>query len=376
MCAKMGPLALIGFTIASFFWMRGAAAHLDAQRVSLSQLFLGADVVVIGRIESLAERRFVLDETPTLKPVVSARVLTQYKGSAATFVEFFQEGHGHAHYVVGDTAVLFLETLGRGHVLAELGKAAGVDYVSGQVRNTEHRIEPGELPDYDGILSAYAALGSATTVAAAQRAQQIKGLILRMLESSSTGIVESGLLDWEYAGSGVQLTQAEVAELLSLTRNPSRPVNLRLAILRTMYRKQLVDDTAWTYLFQHEPDDNLILVIRSTEGYESQLFTPHLVRLLKNPSEMIVEAAARALGHPVYTGTELSLEPLLDSRSQRLNYAAVYALIGLRSEEAKSMLLDAEVNHPNPKVRRMISARLNLVSLVEGGSPAYSPAPR
>ena len=86
----------------------------------------------------------------------------------------------------------------------------------------------------------------------------------------------------------------------------------------------------------------------------------NILGLLDSPSDQLVEGAARALGHPIYKGAEPALESLLNRQSQRLNYAAVHALVGIDSEQATRILLDAEANHPNPKVRRLISARVNL----------------
>lgn len=88
----------------------------------------------------------------------------------------------------------------------------------------------------------------------------------------------------------------------------------------------------------------------------------YIITLLDNPSGSLAEGAARALGHPTYAGAEPSLKPLLNSDNQRLNYAAVSALLGINSQQAREFLQDAADNHPNAKVRRMISARMNVVS--------------
>jgi HEAT repeat protein len=53
---------------------------------------------------------------------------------------------------------------------------------------------------------------------------------------------------------------------------------------------------------------------------------------------------------------------LLDSDNLRLNYAAVSALLGINSEQARLLLEEAAASHPNAKVRRMIFARINVVS--------------
>jgi hypothetical protein len=118
--------------------------------------------------------------------------------------------------------------------------------------------------------------------------------------------------------------------------------------------------TAWIYLFENESNEEMLSVVRSTQGNESRVFMPYIVPLLDSPSDQLVEGAARALGHPIYKGAEPALESLLNRQSQRLNYAAVHALVGIDSEQASRILLDAEANHPNPKVRRLISARVNL----------------
>jgi hypothetical protein len=59
---------------------------------------------------------------------------------------------------------------------------------------------------------------------------------------------------------------------------------------------------------------------------------------------------------------EPSLKPLLNSDNLRLNYAAVSALLGINSQEARALLQDAAASHPNAKVRRMISAHMNVES--------------
>ncbi len=353
------PLGLMCFLVCS---AQVVLAHIDAVRVSLSQLFLSSDVVVIARIEGISDRSFLLDNRPKVDTVVSARVSYQYKGRNLSDIEFFQDAHGHAHYVPGDLAVLFLNTLGDGHPLHGVGSAAGVDFVSSQASNTAHRINPGELADYQWVLAAYAESANLIGSSNEQRLQRVKQTMLRMLGSNSKEITESALLDWENMGGELQLDQEEIAYLLALTRDPASPVNLRVAILHSMSRKQLVDETAWIYLFEHEVNENLLRVIMSTHGIENRAFMPYIVAQLDNSSDEVVEGAARALGHPAYKGAEAALKPLLHEENQRLNYAAVYALAGINSAQARQILLDAEADHPNPKVRRLISARLKVFS--------------
>jgi hypothetical protein len=332
-------------------------AHMDAVRVSLSQLFLTADLVAITRIESVAERTFADAENSTRYEVVTASVLTQYKGQPVSRVEFFQDAHGHAYYRAGDTAVLFLEQMTEAHQLYDTGKMGNVRYVSHQVRNTEHRVSPGDRKDYEWVLSAYAETPTATTSNAKQRSQKIKQIILRMLASNSQDMTESALLDWENIGHGFQLSDEDVEQLLALTRDPEKQISLRLAILRALSRRNLVSEEAWVYLLKHEDNEDLLQVLRSTQGYENTDFMGYLIALLDHPSGSLAEGAARALGHPAYAGAEPSLKSLLNSDNLRLNYAAVSALLGIDSQEARALVQDAAANHPNAKVRRMISAQ-------------------
>jgi HEAT repeat protein len=183
-----------------------------------------------------------------------------------------------------------------------------------------------------------------------------------MLASQSQDMTESALLDWEYIGHGFQLNDGEVGQLLALTRDPEKPINLRLAILRAMSRRSLASEEAWAYLFKHEENENLLQVLKSTQGYESRAFMDCIITLLDHPSGSLAEGAARALGHPAYAGAEPSLKPLLNSENLRLNYAAVWALLGINSQQARDVLQNAAANHPNAKVRRMISARMNVVT--------------
>lgn len=342
--------------------MHQPLAHMDAARVSLSQLFLTADLVAIAHIESVEERSFSDDKRSTRYEVVTASVLSQYKGQAVSSLEFFQDAHGHAYYQAGDTAALFLTRMNEAHQLHAIGKTGGVRYTSQQVRNTEHRVSPADLEDYDWILSAYAEPPTAGDSGMEQQSQKIKQVILRMLASNSRDMTESGLLDWENMGQGFHLNDDEAGQLLALTRDAEKPINLRLAILRAMSRRNLANEEAWAYLFKHEEKENLLQVLRSTQGYESRDFMGYITALLDDPSGSLAEGAARALGHPVYAGAEPSLKPLLNSQNLRLNYAAASALLGINSPQARDFLRDAAANHPNAKVRRMISAHMNVVS--------------
>jgi hypothetical protein len=190
----------------------------------------------------------------------------------------------------------------------------------------------------------------------------MKQIVLRMLESDSPDLTESGLLDWENLGRGIQLDDGEVKRLLGLTRNPRKPIALRLSILRIMSDQNLAGPEAWLYLIKSEDDENMLSVLNSVGGYENRDFMASLVSLLKSPSDSIAEGAARALGHPTYAGAETALGPLLKSERLRMNYAAVSALMGINSEQSRAILLDAAATHPEPKVRRMITARMNLIT--------------
>ena len=124
--------------------------------------------------------------------------------------------------------------------------------------------------------------------------------------------------------------------------------------------QQLVGPQAWDPLFAQSSEEQLVSVIRSTKGYEDRHFAPTLQRLLASSNEPVAESAARALGHPVYSGSETALGNLLASESQRLNYAAVAGLAGIKSQQSVAILLEAEREHPDQRVRRLIDARLGV----------------
>ncbi len=337
------------------------SAHMDAARVSLSQLFLAADLVAIARIESVAERDFKGENGPTVYEVVVARVASRYKGEAPATIEFFQDGHGHAYYRPGDTAALFLQALGPEHALHGIGQSGGIRYVSHQVTNTAHRLTAADVADYDWVLRAYGALPAAAAMEPELQTLKIKQILLRMLSADSPDMVESGLLDWNNSGRVIELDAQDVALIVSLTHDPARPMNLRLALLRTLTRRGMANAGDWLYLFDQDDSSNLQLVLKATRGYENRQFSPAIVSLLKHPSGDVVEDATRALGHPVYAGAEVSLVPLLYGDNLRLSYAAIAALIGISSREAMQILGDAEGDHSNVKVRRMVAARLAVI---------------
>jgi hypothetical protein len=335
---------------------------MDAVRTSLSQLFLTADLVAIARIDSVADREFVVGETATRYEVVAATVTAQYKGDSLSRVEFFQDAHGHAHYQPGDTAVVFLQRMGAEHQLYAIGHAGSVQFVSHQARNTEHRIRPGELGDYTWVLTAYAQQSDSTGSAPGERAGDVSGVLMRMLTSHSRDLMESALLDWENAGQALTWSDAEVRQLRAQTRDPARPIDLRIALLRTLSRRNMAGDAAWIDLLQNEDAEDLLLVLRSTRGFESAALRAQIVPLLENPNADVAEAAARALGHPVYAGAEDKLLPLLYGEHRRLNYAAAAALAGINSERSSDVLREAAADHPDAKIRRMISARTKAAS--------------
>lgn len=331
--------------------------HIDAVRLSLAQLFLQADVVALARIDVVSDRDLGEDGAPALLEVVSATVVEQFKGEQITRFDFFLDAHGPARYRAGDTAVLFLEKPDSQHSLARYVEQGKLDYLSHQVRNTEHIVDDASLSDYRTVLEGYA--GAMSKGESAARPDKIKSILMLMLGSESSTLVESGLIDWQTGGAGLHFNKRDVQRLVAMTRDDTRPINIRLAILRTLASQQLVGPEAWDPLFTQTAGADLVAVIRSTGGYESEHFAPTLQGLLRSSSEPLAEAAARTLGHPSYRGSEAAVGTLLEDDNQRLNYAAVAALVGMNSEQGDAILQNAARDHPNDKVRRLINARLN-----------------
>ena len=131
--------------------------HIDATRVSLSQLFLQADVVLLARIQGAGDREVSRGEGSAVTELVSATVIETFKGEAGEQVSVFLDAHGPAHYSPGDTAVLFLEEPWAEHPLADAVAAGEIDFFSRQVRTTEHRVNPENEADYRWVLGHYAA---------------------------------------------------------------------------------------------------------------------------------------------------------------------------------------------------------------------------
>ena len=332
-------------------------AHVDIVRLSLAQLFLQADVVALARIDAVSDRDLGENGAPALLEVVSATSLEQFKGADATRFDFFLDAHGPASYRAGDTVVLFLEKPASQHPLARYVELGKLDYLSHQVRNTEHIVDASALSEYRAVLGAYA--GAMAKGEQTGQPDNVKSILMSMLDSESPALVESGLIDWQATGAGLYFNKRDIERLVAMTRDDARPINLRLAILRTLASQQLVGPEAWDPLFTQTTGADLVAVIRSTGEYESRHFAPTLRGLIQSPSEPLAEAAARALGSPVYRGSEALVGTLLESESLRLNYAAVAALVGMNSEQAEVILQYAAQDHPNEKVRRLVNARLN-----------------
>ena len=333
-------------------------AHIDTVRLSLAQLFLQADAVALARIVAVSDRDFGDAGRQALLEVVTATVVEQFKGEDTAQVDFFLDAHGPAHYRAGDTVVLFLETPDPHHPLARHLNSGKLDYLSHQVRNTEHVVDEASLSDYRWVLGKYSdvlANGKPAGVPSS-----VEAILMRMLSSASPALVESALIDWQNAGAGFHFDKRDVQHLVAMTREDVRPINLRLSILRMLASRQLVGPEAWDALFTQTAEADLVPVVRSTRGFESRHFAPALLALLESSSEPLAEAATRALGHPIYTGSEAAVGTLLESDSQRLNYAAVAALVGMKSEQSLAILQKAARNHPNEKVRRLIDAKLGV----------------
>ena len=356
--------------------------HIDATRVSLSQLFLQADVVLLARIQGAGDREVSRGEGSAVTELVSASVIETFKGEAGEKVSVFLDAHGPAHYSPGDTAVLFLEEPWAEHPLADAVAAGEIDFFSRQVRTTEHRVNPENEADYRWVLGHYAAhwqrhqacvvdgsasadvFGSGSGTSAASLDPEpvspvaLDDLLLRMLTSNDPSLVDSALLDWRNAGAAVSFGPGEVEQLLVVVHDPAGALNLRLSILRAMASQALVGPAAWDDLFAAADRGDEIAVIRSTHGFEDRHFQPLLHRFLSGNDPGVAAVAARALGHPSYAGSEVELEKALDGDNLQLSYAAIAGLTGIGSERSDAVLNRAREEHPNPRVRRMVTARL------------------
>lgn len=358
------------FAAALLLWLGLAVqAHIDAPRISLTQLFMAADLVAIARVDSVEMRSFAEagEEGKEMRyEVVTASVSDQYKGEFGQQIEFFQYAHGHAFYRAGDRAVLFLQALGPEHQLSAIGRIGDIHYVSHQVRSTEHRLTESEMADYRWVLQSYADLAASKEPDTGL--ETVSGILLRMLQSDSPALMESALLDWSAAGPGIAFGDADIAGLERVVRDTTKPVGLRLALLRELNRRGRSDGTVWVWLLANESDDNLSIVLAALQNYENIQLREPLLAMLDGSSPQVTEGAARALGHPVYLGAEQPLHRLLLSDDQRLSYAAVQGLAGIDSPRSRAMLAEAAERHPNPRVRRMISARLKQALTAVAGS--------
>lgn len=345
----------------------GARSHIDAVRASLSQFYLQSDVVALARIDAVADRTVTLGEETVVFEVVTATVLEFFKGDPPVQVDIYPDAHGPPHYLAGDVAVLFLERPDLKHTLHKIAAQGDLDYISRQTRNSEHVLKDAWRDDYRWVLQQYARSDPIDTGAAAETSgvsgvnapaasAGVKRVLLRMLDSNAPALVESALIDWQT--TGVRFDAADVAQLVDITHAPGKPINLRLSILRTLASQGMVGAAAWDPLFTISSGRDLVAVVRSTQGFERRDFQHRLQGFLKSDDDALVEVAARALGHPTYSGSEDALSALLERPDLRLNYAAVAGLLGIHSSESSAILRREALEHPNKRVRRIIDAKL------------------
>ncbi|TCO76561.1 HEAT repeat domain-containing protein [Chromatocurvus halotolerans] len=346
----MQVAALLGAVLIS----ASSAAHIDVVRISLAQLYLGAEVAGIVRIDSVEDHDFSHGGPPALREVLSATMLHQYKGEPRQHVHFFLDAHGPADYRAGDLAALFLEATDPADPLHQLSPEGPEVFVSRQVRNTEHRLTVDEVEDYRRVLGTYAT----PRWGGKQTKPAVSETLLYMLASGSISLAQSALIDWQNLGAAVDFSETQIDALTGLTRSAECPIHLRLSILKTLTAQKLVAQTAWDPLFESEDGDNLLALVRATRGREHKHFQPYLVRALGSDSLVLSGAAARALAHPTYAGVEPLLETLLRDDDLRLNYAAISGLLGIGSPAADAMLRQAAESHASKRVRRMVTARL------------------
>ncbi len=332
--ARCPALAGLVFVCTLAVFAAHSRAHIDAVRESLSQLFLQSDVVVLARIDAVADRAVPDGEGSVVFEVVTATVIEPFKGDPPLQIHVYPDAHGPAHYRAGDTAALFLERPAAQHTLHKFVAKGELDYISRQVRNTEHVVTDAWLADYRWVLDQYARSGKSDAPAAGARQPMLRQPVLRQRRlslgtlrgssacccacwspthrrwsnpHSSTGRPPAcasprrAWSDWS-ASPGLRINPS-TSGCLSCAPSPVRNWSGRLPGIRCLTRPGIAE---------------LVAVVRSTQGFEDRHFQPRLQGLLDRDDEALVEVAARALGHPAYAGSEPALGTLLDSVELRL----------------------------------------------------------
>lgn len=343
-----------------------ASAHLVPSSKGLRALTDEADVVVRARI---AER---LDAGPSPRaagrPYVEAYVLEVLKGDPGEPpLRFLQHGHGVAPFEAGREHLVFLVRTERSRELDALGPKSH-PFVSLQEHDDAY---PLEAPTRVALLAAaraYAAADAAET--GDERDQHLRTATLALLESRDPGLSGPTIRDWMAAPTTTPITTDERPRLVAIVDDPKTPMSVRLALLRALEARGLLDGTTrWTALLDPGSSDAaLVATIRASAIDPRPAIRQRLIALVGSDREDVAAAAAIAVGWP---GDERGLDALgtaLASRSTRVRNGAVRALGRIGSPRALALLDEAGQTHSDPATRRLAAAEARKLRGRDSGS--------
>lgn len=367
MTRRKAALALLPVALAFAAPATRARAHVVYGTATLHQLVATSDVVARARIVD-ASARVTLEPSGTSRPVVEARLLEVFKGSAAPgVVRFAQHGHGVAPFENGEEVLLFLNRIERQRELAPLASAGAVAYVSLQEHAEKFLLT---RESRGALLSAVRSYARVATISdPAARHEALRRATFAQLASPDGRIAASAVRDLVVVEEPPLVTEADLPVLEPILASPTAPIGVRVALLAELERRGLVDGpTRWVGLLRGTRGRELLGVIRAAGAHPSPATRAVLLEILAGGDSEAAAAAAMALGEP---GNDAAVAPLTRALSQgdeRLRMASIRGLGRIATASARRALEEAAGSHPDPATRRRARAEAQLLERAEPSS--------
>lgn len=323
-----------------------ARAHVVYGTATLRGLVLESDLVAHVRIVDPGA------EVALTEPVVVAEPLEVFKGAHAEgLLRFVQHGHGVPVYQKGDEVALFLQRIARSRELAAW--KGPVEWVS--IQEGAALALGGESgADAAAALRSYAAIEALPEAA---RPPALRRTTVDLLASPHAALASSAVRDLALAGDALPIGREDLPRLEPIVAGGAAPIGVRIALLSELERRRLAPGPPrWVRLVRETSGPDRLAVVRAAGAHPSRELTSELVALLAGDDELLVCAAAVALGAPANDAAVEPLAALLASGSARVRMAALRGLGGVGTGAARAALEVAAGSHADPATRRRARA--------------------
>lgn len=343
-------------------------AHMAVSTASLRSLTAEADLVIRARIIEPDTWVGVDGARETQESILRVRILEVLKGQGIVGKElsFAQRGHGVAHYLPGDEALIFLRELSRSRELHQLGSTGTLRWYSTQEHDDGCVLAPKSRRMTLEAARTYAAIEK---MPADERVQALRKVTVRLLASRDLRLATSALRDLVRAGNAPLVTEEDVPALTEVVHDPRTSIGVRIGLLVELEQRGLSGGfPQWVQLLRATKGADRLAVIHAAGMQNSPAVNAELAQILLGPDTTAAAAAAISLGSPGNLAAVPPLSKALGSSDTHLAMAAIRGLGATATPEAREALASAAASHPDASVRRRAQAELRILTAHRGGS--------